>query len=212
MAAKLLKRALLPAAALICALAAGCSGRGANVTAYEKIQDKLLNLQSYESNASVTYISNKTSHTYDTKQQCRMTGEYRIEVTGPESVAGNVTLSDGTTICQFNTRIAGKLSIGTTEAMERTELFLTSFIKNYVKSQQVTISAANINKVAYTVLEATIPGEHPFLRTEKLWVDNTTLQPLKLVIYDPSGAERIVVTYNTFDYNVTLSDSLFTVQ
>jgi outer membrane lipoprotein-sorting protein len=62
-----------------------------------------------------------------------------------------------------------------------------------------------------TVLEAIIPGSHPYLSSEKLWVDNKTSKPVKLVIYDPDGAERIIVTYGAFEYNVELDDSLFTI-
>ena len=169
-------------------------------------------MQSYEAEATVTYISNKTTHTYETKQQCKITGEYRIEVTGPERVAGNVTINDGKTITQFNTKVAGRISIGTTEAVERSELFLTSFVKNYVRSQEVSVAAASIEGNPTTVLEARIPGEHPYMATQKLWVDNETLKPVKLVIYDVSGVERIVVTYNSFEYNVRLSDEIFRVE
>ena len=89
---------------------AGC-GKKTNETDYEKIHNRLLEMETFEADASVKYISNKTSHSYETKQQCRITGEYRIEVTGPENVAGNTTVSDGKVICQFNNRIAGKIFI-----------------------------------------------------------------------------------------------------
>jgi outer membrane lipoprotein-sorting protein len=41
-------------------------------------------------------------------------------------------------------------------------------------------------------------------------MDNETLKPVKMVVYDPDGAERIIVTFNVFEYNVALDDSLFT--
>ena len=193
-------------------LTAGCGVRADNRTAYEKIQEKLISMETYEAEADITYISNKNSHTYETKQQCRMSGEYRIEVTAPERVAGNVTVCDGKTIAQFNERVAGKISVSANEAMERIELFLTSFIKNYVRSQEVSIAVANIDNEPCTVLEASIPGEHPYLRSEKLWVDNTTLKPVRLIIYDSNGSERIVVTYKSFEYNINLKDELFTIE
>jgi len=179
--------------------------------AYEKIQAKLTQMTSYEAAATVAFVSNKNSHEYETLQQCRASGEYRIEVTGPEKVAGNVTVFDGKVIYQYNERTAGRFTIGTTETPERSELFLTSFVKNYVKSQEVTVSVANMDESVCTVLEANIPGEHPYLRTEKLWVDNKTLLPVKLAIYDPDGGERIVITYRSFEFNKTLDDSLFQV-
>lgn len=178
-------------------------------TAYEKIQVQLLSMESYRSEATVEYISNKGTNSYDTFQLCKITGEYRIEVVAPENVAGNVTMSDGTTIYQFNPKISGKIAMGTKESQERSEVFVTSFLKNYLKSQEVSISVASLGAGQCTVLEASIPGDHPYLTSEKLWVDNTTLMPVKLVVYDPDGAERIVVTYKNFEYNVTLEDANF---
>jgi len=177
--------------------------------AYEKIQRILLSMKSYQADGTVTYVSNKKSHTYNVKQQCRMTGEYRIEVTGPEAVSGNVTIFDGKIISQFNNRISGKISIGTTEAAERSEILFTSFVRNYLKSNEVSVSVANLDESTYTVFEAGISGEHPYLAAEKVWVNNTTLRPMKLVIYDPDGVERIIVSYDSFEYNVRLDDEIF---
>ena len=199
----------------VTAVLGGCRGGSVNEqtgTVYEKIQNRLINMETYQAEASVKYISNKNSHTYDTLQQCRMSGEYRIEVTGPENVAGNITLSDGKIICQFNSKVTGKISVGTTESQERSEILLTSFVKNYVKSKEVSVSAASVDGGECTVLEANIPGDHPYLKNEKLWVDNKTLKPVQLIIYDPSGNERVVVNYTKFDYDVKLDDELFIIE
>ncbi|MCL2461659.1 MAG: hypothetical protein FWF44_03270 [Defluviitaleaceae bacterium] len=209
---KIRPRAALLAAAAALALVAGCGSGGAKLqdqTAYEKIQTMLVNLTSFKADASVEYKSNKGSNTYDTLQQCRITGEYRIEVTGPKKVAGNVSIFDGKVISQFNTNISGRVNVTATENQERSEILLTNFIKNYLSSQEVSISVANIASEQCTVLEAAIPGNHPYLATEKLWVDNTTLKPVQLVIYDQQSSERIIVTYKTFEYNIQLDDSLF---
>ena len=177
--------------------------------AYARIQKALTEMQSYKSSASVEYISNKGSNVYDVMQACRTTGEYRVEVIGPESVSGNVTISDGVTIYQFNQNISGKVSVGVKENQERSEIFVTSFVRNYLSSQEVSVSVSNFGEGKCTVLEAIVPGEHPYLSSEKLWVDNETLKPVKLCIYDPDGSERIVVVFKTFDYNVELDDELF---
>ena len=194
-------------------LSAGCQGFGAGKAetqnAYERIQSILVSVQSYMCEASVEYKSNKGSNVYDTVQKCRITGEYRVEVVGPDKVAGNITVSDGSTIYQFNKRIAGRLSVATKESQERSEIFFTSFIKNYIKSNETSVSAAKIAEDPCTVLEAQIPGSHPYLASEKIWMDNKTLKPVKLIIYDPQGSERIIVTYKKFEYNVELDDSEF---
>ncbi len=195
-------------------LFSGCnsinSSKDSGKTSYEKVQEKLVNLESFKSEATVEYKSNKGSNVYDTIQQCKMDGKYRIEVTGPENVSGNITLSNGEVICQFNSKVSGKISVGVKENLERSEIFLTSFVKNYLTSQEVSISVGSFGSENYTVLEAIIPGNHPYLSTEKLWVDNKTLNPVKLILFDQDGSERIVVNYKTFEYNVTLEDTLFT--
>jgi outer membrane lipoprotein-sorting protein len=192
---------------------AGCqahvSDSATTQNAYEKIQTIMVNMKTYESQATVEYKSNKGSNTYETVQKCRSTGEYRVEVVGPDKVAGNITISDGKTIYQYNTRLSGKIAVATKESLERSEIFFTSFIKNYLQSMDTAVSVAKISNDPCTVLEAVIPGDHPYLATEKLWVDNETLKPVKLIIYDPQGSERILVTYKTFEYNVALDDSVF---
>lgn len=193
----------------------GCKGifkdaqEDLSISAYEKIQSALVEMKSYQAKATVKYISNKGTNEYETFQQCRSTGEYRITVTGPEKVAGNVTVSDGKVISQFNPKISGKISVGTKESYERSEIFITSFMKNYLNSQEVSVTASIMDESKCTVLEAVVPGNHPYLATEKLWVDNESLRPLQLIVYDKGGSERIVVNFSNFEYNVELDDAVF---
>ena len=180
-------------------------------TIYQQIHQNLSELQTYRARATVEYISNRGTNTYETIQHGRITGEYRIEVTGPENVVGNITSFDGQHIYQFSTRINGRVTILSRETQERSEIFLTSFIKNWLASQESSVTAANMDEGQFTILEATIPGNHPYLAIQKLWISNETLLPVKMVIYDPSGSERVIVTYHSFEYNVELEDALFSI-
>jgi len=207
--------AILMALTLITACGAGGGLRGpadaAEISAFERIQRMLFELQTYRAIATVEYRSNKGANVYETVQHARITGEYRIEVTAPETVAGSVTASDSQQIRQFNSRVNGRVSLMVQETPERSEIFLTSFIRNYKQSEEVSVSVADMDEGVRTVLEANIPGGHPYLSMARLWVDNETMQPVKLVIFDADGAERIIVTYHVFEYNVVLDDGLFTV-
>ncbi|MCL1844728.1 MAG: hypothetical protein FWF77_02380 [Defluviitaleaceae bacterium] len=196
--------------------AAGCVGeelRGPEsadeMSAFERVQRMLMELENFRAIATVEYRSNKGVNAYETVQHARISGEYRIEVTAPEHVAGSVTTHDGAQIFQFNNRVNGSVNLLVRETPERSEVFLTSFIKNYLQSDQVSVSVSDMDEGVRTVLEASVPGEHPYLSTARLWVDNTTLNPVKLIIFDRDGAERIVVTYHVFERNVELADSLF---
>jgi len=194
----------------------GCDGVGLRgpgnaeeLSSFEKIQRMLVELHSYRAIATIEYRANKGSNIYETVQHARITGEYRVEVTGPEHVAGAVTVNDGRNIVQFNARTEGRVAVPVEETPERSEIFLTTFIKNYLLSNEVSVTVADMEEGVRTVLEATVPGNHPYLATARLWVDNETLTPVKLIILDPDGAERIIVTYRAFEMNVVLDDALF---
>ena len=215
------KKALKLTAALLIALAAltlttACADSGLRgpsseeeLSAFERVQMMLMELETYRAIATVEFISNKGTNTYETIQHARISGEYRIEVTAPDHVAGSVTTSDGSQIFQFNSRVNGTVTLMVQETPERSEIFLTTFIKNYLQCNEISVSVADMEEGVRTVLEASVPGEHPYLSTARLWVDNTTLYPVKLVIFDRDGAERIVVTYHVFEYNVPLPDEIF---
>jgi outer membrane lipoprotein-sorting protein len=181
-------------------------------SAYENIQKSLIEMESYVSKASVEYISNKNTNTYETIQHAKTNGKYRIEILSPSTVAGNITMSDGTNIYQYNPNISGKISTTTKENQERSEIFITNFLKNYLTSQEVSVSVGNFGEGQCTILEAILPGNHAYLAKQKLWVDNKTYKPVKLVIYDQDDSERIVVTYTDFEYNVKLDDNLFIIK
>jgi outer membrane lipoprotein-sorting protein len=147
---------------------------------------------------------------YETIQHARTTGEYRVEVTAPPHVAGSVTASDTRQIFQTNTQANGHVSLLVSETPERSQIFLTTFIKNYLQSATVSVSVSSVEEGVRTVLEATVPGGHHYMHTARLYVCNDTITPVQLIIADADGVSRIVVTYRVFEKNIELSDTLFT--
>ena len=187
----------------------GCA-TGKKQSVSEKIQTTLLDMESYECTAALKRISNKGEDTYETKQYYKTSGEYKLLLTAPEKVAGNYTVYDGEKIYQYNPRLSDRIIVDVPDSPHRNELFLGQFIKNYMNSEEVSIETARLDSGKCTVLEAVIPGNNKYLSTEKLWVDNETLLPVQFVIYDKNGDERYIVTYEEFEYNVKLDDSIFT--
>ncbi len=179
---------------------------------YDTINDMLINIEDYEAVAEIKYISNKNEKTYLTNQKARITGEYKIEVIGPEDVSGTITIYDGDVIYQYNPKNSGEVYMSTEDTAERSELFLTSFIANYMKSMESAVQVGNFdNNSDVTVFETTIPGEHPYINNEKLIVDNKTYKPLELIIFDADNKERIIITFKDFVYNPSIPDSEFEV-
>ncbi len=179
-------------------------------TAYPTIQEKLTSMESYKTEAAVTYISDKGETEYITSQTADNTGRYKIEVSKPEDYTGNVIMYDGKMVWQYNPRLENnKISVSPPDKAARREIILFGFLENYVKSKDVSLSVASLDESLCTVLEAQIPGDNKLLSSEKLWVDNETQDPVRLVIYDSENKERIVAQFTDFEYNYPIDDDTF---
>ena len=89
----------------------------------EEVQKKLLEMENYKCEASLIRVSNKGEEKYETLQYYKNTGEYRMEILSPESIAGNYTIYDGNNLYQYNKRLNDKVISDTTDKKHRNELF-----------------------------------------------------------------------------------------
>ena len=190
---------------------AACS-REEPMTELESIQKQLAEMEGYACTATLTRNSHKGEQTYETKQYYKSTGEYRLELTAPERVAGNYTVFDGERICQYNPKLDSSIIKDVPESQHRNELFLGQFIANYMQSEGVSVETAALEESRCIVLEAVIPGNDTSVSTEKLWVDRETLLPVRFVIYDAEGKERYKMDYSSFEFNPQFDDALFTIE
>lgn len=201
---------LLLSFALIFAIAA-CS-RKEPMTELESIQKQLAEMEGYTCTATLSRTSDSGEQVYETKQYYKASGEYRLELTAPENVAGNYTIFDGERICQYNPRLDSSITKNVPESQHRNELFLGQFIANYMQSEGVSVETAALDESRCVVLEAVIPGSDSVLASEKLWVDRESLLPVRFVLYDADGKERYKMDYSSFTFNPAFDDALFTIE
>ena len=190
---------------------AACS-REEPLSELESIQKHLAEMEGYTCTATLTRTNERGEQTYETKQYCKSTGEYRLELTAPENVAGNYTVFDGERICQYNPRLDSSIIRDIPESQHRNELFLSQFIQNYMQSEGVSVETAALDESRCIVLEAIIPGNDAALASEKLWVDRESLLPVRFVIYDAEGEERYSMDYSSFEFDPQFDDALFTIE
>lgn len=190
---------------------AACS-REEPLSELESIQKHLAEMEGYTCTATLTRTNDRGEQTYETKQYCKSTGEYRLELTAPENVAGNYTVFDGERICQYNPRLDSSIIRDIPESQHRNELFLSQFIQNYMQSEGVSVETAALDESRCIVLEAIIPGNDAALASEKLWVDRESLLPVRFVIYDAEGEERYSMDYSSFEFDPQFDDTLFTIE
>lgn len=178
---------------------------------YSSIQEKLINMNSYSADSSLTYISNKGESNYNIKQFVRKDGKYILQTIYPDSLKGHFILFDGNILWQYNPSIDSKISVGDKDKLERKEISLFSFIQNYTKSKDVSVETSSSDNNLYTILEAIIPSSNQYFASEKLWINNKSKLPEKLVIFDKDGRQRVVLSFSNFSYNPNLDDSIFNV-
>lgn len=194
---------------LFLVLLAGCGKKTG--TEYKNIQEKLMSMESYSCNANISYINNKGEDNITASICAMKDGRYRFEATGPDTYRGNVIIFDGKMVWNCNPAAEQKVRVTSPDKPERYELILFSFLENYVNSMDTTVESASIDQSKCTVLEADIPGDNKFIAKEKLWVDNESMTPLRLVIYDDEGGERIRADIEDFQYNCSIDEDKFVV-
>ena len=190
---------------------AACS-REEPMTELESIQKQLAEMEGYTCTATLTRTNERGTQTYETKQYYKSTGEYRLELTAPEKVAGNYTIFDGERICQYNPKLDSSIIKDVPVSQHRNELFLGQFIANYMQSEGVSVETAALDESRCIILEAIIPGNDAALSSEKLWVDRESLLPVCFVIYNAEGEERYRMDYSSFEFNPQFEESLFTIE
>lgn len=177
----------------------------------QAIQKQLLEMEGYYCTASLTRSSNKSEKVYETVQNVKVSGEYKLELTAPSDVAGNYTLFDGEQICQYNPRLDTKVVRDIEFDKSRNELFLNQFMANYLSSEGVDVAVSSIDNSKYIVLEAIIGGTDESLSYEKLWIDPNTYLPVRLSLYDKNDEERYRLEYDNFVYNPDFPKDIFVI-
>ncbi|NLP45973.1 MAG: outer membrane lipoprotein carrier protein LolA [Epulopiscium sp.] len=198
---------------MIVSVLTGCNiGKTKELSPMEKIQKRFMELDSYESTVYVSYISDQGKNEYKMKHYYKRTGEYRIEIIEPSKLSGITTIFNGEKVVQMNSNFNDQAVVEIEKSPYQYEILLGSFLKNYFQSQDVSIEVANMPNGETTVLETQVPGNNRLLEKERLWVDNKTLNPLAMIVYDQNKEKRIIVQYEEFMYNKTLDDKLFVIE
>lgn len=177
---------------------------------YEEIIAMLTELETYKAAAQISYISNRNINQYDTLKAVTAEGHYFIEVTAPEHLAGNITISDTTAIHQFNRSLNKSVYLGAQDTTERTSLLLTNFAYLYLNAAQGQTNAVENDGI--TILTVPLQSQNPYMATLRLTVginDDKELRPISLITYDINDDQRIVVNYLQFYHNIELDMSIF---
>lgn len=183
----------------------GCGQAGQEVMDEEGIQNFLDSLESYETQAAITFHSNKNEDTYLVLQQVCKDGRYRMEILEPAEFSGVTTLSDGQTVVQTDPSIQGMIKAKNTPVREA--LFLHTFINRYREAKQ----EFNLNADGKAVMKAGFSGEMDKISSGVLTFNTAAKQPETLEILDRNGNVSIRIEYKSFEANKALDSGLFNI-
>ena len=191
-----------------CVFLSACTKDG-EISLQEKINTTLKNMTSYEAEGNLIRFDGKGKTEYTVKQYWQNDGKYRLEILSPDKFKGNYTVYNGSEVCQYNPSVKDSIIRNVPQSTARNQIFVGEFVKNYFNSENVSCAVGNFDESTCTVIEAVIPGGNKYSATEKLWVDNESIKPVKLVLYDSEGNERYIMEFDSFEYNKEFDQSLF---
>lgn len=183
---------------------------GCGKTQYKSVQETLAGLESYKAETEVTYFSNKGKTIYNMDIVAQSDGKYKMTIKAPEEFKGCSVMYDGNTIWQYNPNLPNnKISVSPKDKASRREILLFGFLKNHIENNEGKVAQGNLEENKCTVFEAEIKDGGSLFKKEKLWVNNETKLPERLVIYSEDNREIVVENFIKCEYNTHIDKNFF---
>ena len=185
-----------------------------DVDIHTRIYRKYSNVRSFSAEIEVTVTVERTTNTYQMRQYYK-SDMFREDILSPENLAGTTYIFAGGTMLVIppdnNDDIQFK-DIPET----RNYTFLPEFFSRYFNAEaEVSSINTELTDIAeddnVTVLEIQLDGNNIYRASQKLWIDNQTLKPIRLETFDVNGTSLITVTFTEFNLNTNISDEIFNI-
>ena len=164
----------------------------------DEIKEYILNIQSYETTASIKIISNKNENNYVVKQKYNGDGNlYKQEILEPENIKGIQFIYDGTNLKIENTKLNLNKIYENYNYIGSNELSIISFIEEY---KQDNNSKCNEND-EFIILETNVENENKYTSSKKLYINKEEGKIEKMEINDRTKSTRIYILYNEIELN-----------
>ena len=171
------------------------------------ITSYLKNMESYTTEMNMVVKNDKQVIIYKAKQAYLRGGGYKLELN-----------KDRVFIYKTDDKIyINDKNNGTnyTQIKDFDEVLKLCFIGEYIgllyTNEEIKYTLESIKNIEYTVIDLFIPGNNKNINNALLYVNNKTMIPEKLVIYDATGKEKIEVTYTNFLPNAKIEEAEFLV-
>lgn len=158
----------------------------------EEIIDNILNADfNYTAEANVTIYSNKNQNTYEIKQEETKEHSF-LEVISDGDIKGlNLEYEENKLILK-NTELNLEKIFENYNELSSNYLFLKSFIKEYLESEDIKILEDNENTI---VVKITLLNSNKYIKYKELYIDRKTELPKKLIIKNSDKQIKVCIIY-----------------
>ncbi|MBW9170183.1 germination lipoprotein GerS-related protein [Clostridium estertheticum] len=167
----------------------------------------LKNMDSYTTNMNMDIKNDKQTINYKAKQSYLKGGGYKLELN-----KNRVFIYKSDDKIYINDKNNGRSYV---QSKSFDEVLKLSFIGEYIgllyTNEEIKYVTKTVNNIEYTVINLFIPGNNKNINSALLYVNNKSMLPEKMIIYDTSGKEKINITYTNFIANLKIEPKEFNV-
>ena len=162
-------------------------------------------MESYTTEMNMDIKNDKQKINYKARQAYLRGGGYKLELNNDRvfiyKTDDNIYISDKNNGTKY------------VQSKNFDEVLKLSFIGEYIgllyTNEEIKYVIKNINGIEYTVIDLFIPGGNKNINNALMYVNNKSMLPEKMFIYDIKGKEKIEITYTNFRTNVKIEPSEF---
>ncbi len=185
---------------LTIAVALFIKGRSRTLDEYNVI-DSLSEIKVYKSDITIEVINDRETNKYEGFQTYKKDIGYKLDLKDKRSFTfkgDEILVKDKENIKEYT------LDKGFDE------VFKYGFIGEYIgliyTNEELEFETETINNSEYFVITTVIPGSNNNICKGSLYYDIKNNRPKKIIIYDNKGRERIIYTYENFNWTDKVED------
>lgn len=174
---------------------------------YEKIHRYYNKMESYSAYVKMTVKSNKTENVYE-MEQMSAGNKKMTKLVSPEHLSGIMTITDGdNTQVIYSGSKEHKLSVPVSEDIDFS--FVDNFMRFYYRSEETAVTTTAQSESETTLFETELPLDSARRRKASMLIDNKTLAPKNITVYDMGGNIVFIAEFVNFVYNDNIKDEVF---
>lgn len=172
---------------------------------------KLMEMKSYTANAEITIHGNKSSSKYKVKQLVDEYGNIKIETKEPKELAGKKVIYENKKWKVYHPLIQEVVEFEALRDIDEV-MYMGLIQKKFLMSEDLKEKRVTKNEQKCIEFKGTLPNSNEHRNYAKLYVNEESLDPVALEIYNKDDKVTLEVKYTDFKYNPQINKEEFKVK